>query len=260
MFRRFSIVAAGPSSFRPGIRARPSSQARGWTTWVDRSREIPVDNWRGDQDLLAQTQSGAALPVGQLQIRKYCGLAGEFTRLATLSGGDPLLALVPASTGAAYFCATTPAAADSSLATGGVVLYVLVQRAMAAGASVLGNTRRLTAGDPAGEDPGQWKRVAGADLGLSTDYPIHRGIYRAGDRLLAVSRAPAEDLAPVLEGGRVAGLFRGLDFARVDDQAGNVSALIQEIWRLFLVSMMVAMVVEAGLCLPRPAPGAGGSS
>jgi hypothetical protein len=231
-----------------------------WTTWVDRSREVPVDNWRGDQDLLAQTQSGAALPVGQLQVRKYCGLAGEFTRLATLSGGDPLLALVPASTGAAYFCATTPAAADSSLATGGVVLYVLVQRAMAAGASVLGNTRSLTAGDPAGEDPAQWKRVAGADLGLSTDYPLHRGIYRAAERLLAVSRAPAEDLAPVLEGGRVAGLFRGLDFARVDDQAGNVSSLIQEIWRLFLVAMMVSMVVEAGLCLPRPAPRSGGAS
>ena len=193
-------------------------------------------------------------------MRKHCVLAGEFTKLATLSGGDPLLALVPASTGTAYFCTTTPATADSSLATGGVVLYVLVQRAMAAGASSLGNTRSLTAGDPSGEDPTQWKRVAGAELGLSTDYPFHRGIYRVADRLLAVSRAPAEDLAPVLEDGRVAGLFRGLDFARVDDQAGNVSALIQEIWRIFLVAMMAAMVVEAGLCLPRPAPRAGGTT
>ena len=68
-----------------------------------------------------------------------------------------------------------------------------------------------------------------------------------------MSRAAAEDLAPVLADDRVAGLFRGLDFARVDDQAGNISSLIQEIWRLFLVAMMVAMVVEAGLCLPRPA-------
>jgi hypothetical protein len=103
--------------------------------------------------------------------------------------------------------------------------------------------------------------VAGADEALSTDYPLHRGIYRSEDRLLAVSRASAEDLAPVLADGRVAALFRGLDFARVDARAGNISALIQETWRLFLVAMMVAMVVEAGLCLPRPRPRpAGGTS
>ncbi|MGZ3395267.1 MAG: BatA domain-containing protein, partial [Isosphaeraceae bacterium] len=91
----------------------------------------------------------------------------------------------------------------------------------------------------------------GAEEALSTDYPLHCGIYRSAERLLAVSRAPAEDLAPVLADGRVAGLFRGLDLTRIDDRAGNLSALIQEIWRLFMVAMMVAMVVEAALCLPR---------
>ncbi len=50
---------------------------------------------------------------------------------------------------------------------------------------------------------------------------------------------------------RVAELFRGLDFARVDDRAGSIRSLIQEIWRLFLAAMIVAMVVEAGLCLPK---------
>jgi hypothetical protein len=225
-----------------------------WTNWVDRSQEVPVDNWRGDQDLLSQTQSGAALPVGQLQVRKYCGLSGEFTPLATLRGGAPLLVRVATNAGGAYLCATTPALGDSSLATEGVVLYVLIQRALAAGAAVLGNTRMLVAGDPAGEDPTRWKRVAGTEAALSSDYPLHRGIYRADDRLLAVNRATGEDLAPILGDDRVAELFRGLDFARVDDRAGNISSLIQEIWRVFLVAMMVSMIVEAGLCLPRPRP------
>jgi len=222
-----------------------------WTTWTDRSEDVPVENWRGDQDLLAATQSGGPLPLGQLQVRKYCGLAGELTALATLRGGATLLGRSTTSAGGAYFCATTTAVGASSLASNGVVLYVLVQRALAQGARVLGNTRELTAGDPAGENPAGWKRLTGAEEALSTDYPLHRGIYRSADRLLAVSRAPAEDLAAVLADGRVAGLFRGLDFTRIDDRAGNLSALIQEIWRLFLVAMMVAMVVEAGLCLPR---------
>ncbi len=231
----------GPTEFQ-GIR---------WTTWTESSENVPVEYWRGDQDLLTATQSGAALPVGQLQVRKFCGLTGELTPLATLRGGASLLGRLTTNAGGAYFCATTPAVGDSSLATNGVVLYVLEQRALAQGAKVLGSTRELTAGDPAGEQPAQWKRLSGAEEGLSTDYPLHRGIYSSGDRLLAVSRAHAEDLAPVLADSRIAGLFRGLDFTRIDDRAGNLGALIQEVWRLFMIAMMAAMIVEACLCLPR---------
>ncbi len=108
-----------------------------WTTWVGRSESVPVESWRGDQDLLAQTQSGGPLPVGQLHVRKYCGLTGELTALATLRGGAPLLGRLSTNAGGVYFCTTTPGVGDSSLATNGVVLYVLVQR-NGAGGQVLG--------------------------------------------------------------------------------------------------------------------------
>jgi hypothetical protein len=231
-----------------------------WTSWTDQKAEAPVESWRGDQDLLAHTASGQPLPVGQLQIRKYCGLAGEVTPLATLRGGPPLLARVATTHGAAYFCATTPAPADSSLAADGVVFYVLVQRAMAGGAAALGNTRQLTAGDTPPGDPAGWKRVAGAQEALSTDFQYHRGIYLDGEKLLAVNRAASEATAPVLADNRVAGLFKGLDYATVDDKAGSIGSLIQEIWRLFMVGMMVAMVAEAALCLPKLPRPAGAAS
>jgi hypothetical protein len=232
-----------------------------WTSWSDGKADLPVENWRGDQDLLANTQSGTALPVGQLQVRRTCGISGEFTPLASLRAGIPLLARVTTNRGGVYFCATTPAGGDSSLATGGVVLYVLVQRAMAAGASSLENTRQMIAGEPSGDDSSRWKRLAGAGDAISTEYAFHQGVYQSGGRLLAVNRPIAEDAAAVLADARVAGLFKGLDYARVDDRAGNLGSLIQEIWRLFLIGMMVAMVVEAGLCLPRkPAPLAGAAS
>jgi hypothetical protein len=225
-----------------------------WKSWSEGTKDIPVESWRGDQDILAHTQSGAPLPVGQLQVRKYCGLAGEITPLATLKGGAPLLARVATNRGGAYFCATTPAVGDSSLATNGVVLYVLVQRALAGGAAALGSTRQLVAGEAPPDDPAGWSRVAGAAEAISTDYPFHRGVYASGDRLLAVNRPAAEDAARPLADRRVAELFRGLDFDRVDDRAGSAGSLIQEVWRLFLAAMMVAMVVEAGLCLPKAAP------
>jgi hypothetical protein len=233
-----------------------------WTAWQEPKGEAPVEGgWRGDEDLLARTQSGAALPVGQLQVRRACGLSGgELTPLATLKGGAPLLARVETDGGAAYFCATTPAGGDSSLASGGVVLYVMVQRAMAAGAASLGTTRQLTAGEPTRDDPARWERIAGGEEAISTEYAAHRGVYASGGRLIAVNRSAAEESAAVLADRRVDDLFRGLDYSRVDDRAGSFSSLIQEIWRMFLTAMLVALVVEAGLCLPKwgrsSAPGA----
>jgi hypothetical protein len=192
--------------------------------------------------------------VGQIQVRRLARLAGETTPLASLRGGTPWLARVATTTGGVYFCATTADPADSSLASNGVVLYVLLQRALATGAASLGSTRQVEAGaPPAGDDPGRWKRLAGGDEAVSGDYSVQRGVYIAGDRLLAVNRSAREDGAAPLAASQVAALFRGLDFVRVDDQAGNVGSLIQEIWRLFLVTMLVALVVEAALCLPKTA-------
>jgi hypothetical protein len=225
----------------------------GWTSWSSDAggHAIGTENWRGDQDVLAHTQSGAPLPLGTLQIRRWCGMAGEFTPLANLRGGAPLLALAGSNRGGAYFCATTPAPGDSSLASEGVVLYVLVQRALAAGSAVLGGTRAVVAGEPPGDLPTRWERLAGDSQALSTEYPIQAGIYSAGGKLLAVNRAAAEDSAPVLADRRVAELFRGLDFTRVDDNAGSMGSLVREVWRLFLVAMLAALLLEAGLCLPK---------
>jgi hypothetical protein len=222
-----------------------------WTEWVESQSDVAVETWRGDQDVLANTQSGAALPVGQLGVHRYCGLAGELTPLASLKGGSPLLARLPTNSGGAYFCATTTELSDSSLASNGVVLYVFVQRALSAGAAVLGQTRQLVAGENAAEQTTSWQQIAGSPDALSTEYPYQSGVYMAGEKLLAVNRSAAEDQAPVLADDRVAELFKGLDYSRVDDRAGGLAGLILEIWRLFLVMMLGALIVEAGLCLPR---------
>src|SRR5262249_26365729 len=147
--------------------------------------------------------------------------SGEVTTLAALRGGAPLLARVPTERGGVYFLATTPSALDSSLAADAVVLYAAVQRAMASGASVLGDTRELVAGRLQTDIPQSWQRLTGGDGALSTEYAYSPGVYQAGDRLLAVNRAAAEDQAAVLNDDRVAGLFHGLDFSRVDNSAGT---------------------------------------
>jgi hypothetical protein len=222
-----------------------------WGDWANADEETPIETWRSDQDLLLHTLSGQSLPVGDVKVRRHCALSGEITTLATLRGGAPLLARVPTERGGVYFLATTPAPSDSSLAADAVVLYAAVQRAMATGAAVLGNTRDLVAGRLQADIPQSWQRLVGGDSALSTEYAYSPGVYQAGDRLLAVNRAAAEDQAAVLKDDRVAGLFHGLDFSRVDTTSGSAKSLVEEIWRLFLEAMMIALIVEAALCMPK---------
>lgn len=228
--------------------------------WNEPKGETPVESWRGDEDVLAASQSGLALPVGGITIRRYRTITGDATPLAILKGGAPLLERATTPAGAAYFLATTPGAGDSSLASNGVVLYVMVQRALAAGAQALGGVRQITAGESTKGDGVEWTRVSGGKDAISTDYRNHAGVYGAQGRLLAVNRSAAEDAARVLPAPRLAELFRGLDFSRVDEQAGRLGSLIQEIWRMFLLAMIAAMAAEAVLCLPKPASVRGGGT
>lgn len=256
------VDRGGQVIFFPPRAAGPESifGAR-WDQWHSLGEALPIRSWRGDADLLRNTLSGASLPVGQLRISQYSSLEGELTPLATLENGAPLVARVPTPRGAVYFCSTTPYAEHSTLAGNGIVLYVMVQRAIAAGAASQAHVRQRIAGAsaPAGiaGEPANleasvagWSQLAGAEEGLSTEYPFRAGIYAEDDRLWAINRAASEDGAAVLADEKLANLFGGLSLQRVDDRAGSLGSLVQEVWRLFLIAMMAAMVVEAALCLP----------
>lgn len=222
-----------------------------WGQWNEPRDPVAVGSWRGDADLLAGTLAGAALPVGSLRISRFASLVGEATALATLDGGSPLLARVASPRGGIYVCTTTPRAGDSSLATDGVVLYVMVQRALAAGAKALQAAGQLDAGDAAADTATAWKPLAERPGRLSTERAFTAGVYAADDRWWAVNRSAAEDRRTVLNDAQVDQLFQGLVLARVNKQAGASSSLVEEIWRAFLVVMLAAMIGEACLCLPR---------
>ena len=228
-----------------------------WERWNSSGNSIPVTTWRMDQDLLANTIGGSSLPVGELSTYRYCPPSGnELTSLATLDGGSPLLSRLPTPSGGVYFCSTTTDASNSSLAHNGVVLYVAVQRALANGASVLGNARLTVAGESSTakslvESP-DWKQLVGAEDAISTEYAWRRGVYQKNEQLLAVNRNSAdEDHASILSNDHVAGLFEGLDFSIVQNEIGETSSLVNEIWRVFLMTMIIALLAEASLCVPR---------
>ncbi len=223
----------------------------GWKNWVGAEQKVMVEKWRGDQDLFAATSSGAGLPVGQLELAGYAKLSSdaELSILATLTGGDPLLARVPTSRGGVYFLTASPDPEASSLASGGIVLFVAVQRAIERGQAALGNTSQRTAGQS--EEPtATWRQVTGRSEALSTEYGSQAGIYAVEDRLFAINRSSAEDQRDQLNDEKVAKLFARLPFAKVEEAAGSLKGIVREVWRLFLVSMIVVLLVEAMLCMP----------
>ena len=229
-----------------------------WSDWRQHPQPLKPQSWRADQDLLARTLSGAALPVGDIQIRRSCGIVGEHVSLAALAAGDAeetLLARVPSPQGGIYLLATDPAA-GSTLAGDGVVLYCLVQRAIDRGAAVLGKARQVNAGDAIDglpSTPDAWKRLAGPADAVAAEPGSQAGVFEAADLLIAVNRPAAEDTAAVLGDGRVDELFRGLSLARMAGRAGTTDSLVQEIWRAFLIAMVLALLGEGLLCLPKAA-------
>lgn len=238
-----------------------------WSGWRDREEARRVVQWVGDRELLEGTGSGEALPVGELRVTRTCGLAevgtetdsggaSNGTVLATLSGEEPLLVRSSAFDRNVYFCTTTTADGDSTFAENGIVLYAMVQRAAADGAASLGLTRWQTAGElessiAESAAAGSWRRVAGEGGSFLSRDGEQAGVYRDGDRRIAVNRDAGEDGPGRVGAEEIESLFAGASMSRVDDTSESDGALVREVWRLFLVGMVAALLTEAALSLPR---------
>ena len=240
--------------FPPETPTEASFAGLAWKAWTRHPQPVKPVSWRTDQDLLSNTLAGGALPVGEVQVLRSCALAGDFVPLASLPEATPLLVRVADAAGGVYFCATTPKGGDSTLASEGVVLYALVQRAIDRGASLLGKARQLDAG-PAVEvltaKGAAWNRLAGPADALSTDIGRHAGVFAMDDRLVAVNRPVDEDAGRIAADERIDGLFRDLTYSRLTGTAGSTDSLVQEIWRAFLIAMVLALITEGLLCLPK---------
>ena len=127
----------------------------------------------------------------------------------------------------------------------------MVQRAGEAGALPLASTKHAIAGSVAPPETNSWEQLAGSTDGLSSTYSSTAGVYQGGEKLLAINRSVDEDTGTIVPAERVESLFANLDFDRVNQTAENSTSLIQEVWRLFLILVLLALIAEALLCIPK---------
>jgi hypothetical protein len=209
--------------------------------------------WRNDHDLLANTKDGTALPVGDLEIRKFTSVRGNGIPLAQLPNHQSILQR-SATEGGVYFLGTLPSPDHSTLASQGVSLFVLLHRALEDGSRSLGKARLLDASHTAlPPDAGPWKNAdPRADAPQATNLGLQAGSYSAGDLLHALNRPEPEDTADALDRTAVDELFAGLDFRMITDSTENGRDITSEVWRSFLALMAIALLAEAFLCMPPP--------
>ena len=219
------------------------------------SHSFGIAWWRGDADLVAHVESGDALPLNELRTYRYRAIESPGTPLARFDNDAALLTRVATNRGAVYFCSTLPTAQFSALEREGVVFYVMLQRALDQGCRALAMASQRDAGPGVLSDRNQWELVAPTDgsdapLHLSSQRGLHAGVYRDGEYWTAVNRSQIEDSAVAVPVETVDTLFEGMSYRRIDVDVGDTSALASELWRIFLMAMIVALLVEAVLSLP----------
>ena len=224
-----------------------------WANWQTPGNQqvFGISWWRGDADLLAHVESGEALPLNELRTYRYRSFESPGTPLARFDDDAPLLTRVATDRGAVYFCSTLPTAQFSSLEREGVIFYVILQRALDQGCRALAVASQRDAGPDVLIDRNEWELVAPADDSpLLSQRGLHAGVYRDGAYWMAVNRSQIEDSAVAAPVEAVDALFDGMSYRRIDVDVGDTSALASELWRIFLIAMIVALLVEAVLSLP----------
>ncbi len=169
--------------------------------------------------------------------------------------------------GEAVMWGTFPSEDYSNLGyTSGVVLYVAVQRALESGLrglkSVVDDIARARARNENSLDGltsglrlpprDQWEPLLTTDRFLSNQIDNHAGIFRAGTKLVSVHRPVLEDDSKTVEMADWNRLFEGVPIKRLSEQTGSRNDLQSESWRTFMMILIVALIVEAVMSLPKP--------
>ncbi len=208
-----------------------------------------VTSWNETDGPLARTDEGFNLPVDELAAARRAVIEGDGTVLAAFSDGQPLLVRKATGRGRMFFCATAPQPAWSNLGDG-PVLVPMVQRLLQSGAARLNQESMLACGHLSLTDRDRNWTSVDAD---GKDIRVEAGVYRSGERLVAVNRPATEDEPEALSGEDARKLFSGLSFQWMEESRGR-DALQGEVWRYLLFGMLLFLIVEGFLILPAPAP------
>jgi hypothetical protein len=218
-------------------------------------RPFAVAQWDQSQGLLAKTEEGWNLPLNELQIDRRRSLTGSWLVLATYADGAPFFGSRALGRGAIYACTSLPQEQWSSLGDG-PVLVPWTQRLLHLGSRRFQAAFNLECGEIVAADEAQaWVSL---ERPGESDIRWDAGVYRRGDRWVAVNRPASENEPVYLELAEAQALFGTVPTTSLRQRATGTDRLPGEIWRMVLLGMLASLLLEASLLLPsaRSATGA----
>ncbi len=206
-----------------------------------------VSRWDENDGPLSHTDEGGSLPITELKFTKRRAIADDKNAIAWFEDGKPFLTRHVLGKGQIYFCASAPKRDWSSMGEGSV-LVPMMQRLLASGGRHLGATADVACGDWRGLDLSEhWTCM---DSSATKDLRTQAGVYRLGDRTLAVNRPLIEDEPDKLEAASAKELFGDVSVRLFEETQNRSSQMQGEMWRSFVFAMLAFLLAEAILILP----------
>ena len=251
------VESGGALVLLPG--AEPGPAVFAGLTWGDEQTAkddappFSVAHWNDTDGPLANTSGGESLPLPSLQVYRRRQIAGQGEELASFADGVPFLVRARRGQGQVVYCATLPDAKWSTLGDG-TVLVPMLQRLLREGGKRLAPPRLGWCGEAIAAGAiaaGDWRPL---DEQSSREFPLHAGLYRHEAALLALNRPPREDDRERFAADDLPALFGGVPFRSFQEKERSRERLQSEIWRFFIIALLLALTAEALLILPARAP------
>ncbi len=226
--------------------------------WIDPEESAPgkffiAGHWEHDDGLLRDGLDGTAIPADRLRAVRRQLPDGGAAVLGRWDDGKPLLARVVLDKGTAWFFGTLADYTWSNLGDGDVLLPI-TQRAVLAGAERFETAYLADVGSTASKTATGETRTRLDDHATPdpANAPYEAGVWRVGDRLVALNHPASEDLPESLGRPVLDRLLADTNYSLFEDHtAADDSSLVREAWRAFLLAMLFFLFAEALLCLPK---------
>ena len=239
----------------PGISSESTFLDLKWSDATDApaGKFFILQDWNRADGPLRDGIDGTPIPAERLRgIRRQIPI-GDVAALARWEDGEPLITRRIVDHGTAWFLGSLPDYTWSNLGDADVLLPT-VQRIIAAGAERFDASYLSSVGSEATQLlPGETRsRLDDHGTPDPANAAYEAGIYRLGERLLAVNRPAEEDNLEILSRESLDIALEGTGYTLLDQagQAGDPS-LSRDVWRAFLIAVLFFLISEAILCLPK---------
>ena len=219
-------------------------------TLAESGKFFILQDWNKTDGPLRDGIDGTPIPAERLRAIKRAVPEGDAAVLARWEDGEAFITRKIVDKGTLWFLGSTPDYTWSNLGDADVLLPA-TQRILSLGADRFDSSYFAEVGsDTAALGTGETRTRLD---GLATESsPETAGVFRLGERTLALNRPLLEDDLQIASKENLDAMLEGTNY-RLLDQAGQTSdpSLSTDMWRAFLTAVLFFLISEALLCLPK---------